>query len=100
LKNDGEQNSVLLEMSGQGCRQFETSSNMGFMQLFCEVYNGDFNITRLDIAYDDIDHEGSGLLDIKKVGRYTLHQRFVTIAIPQIFTPQSKRKTNPYNHWG
>jgi len=22
-----------------------------------------------------------------------------TIAIPQIFTPQSKRKTNPYNHW-
>jgi len=21
------------------------------------------------------------------------------IAIPQIFTPQSKRKTNPYNHW-
>lgn len=78
LKNDGEQNSVLLEMSGQGCRQFETSSNMGFMQLFCEVYNGDFNITRLDIAYDDIDHEGSGLLDIGKIARYTSHHRFIT----------------------
>ena len=78
LKNDNEQNSVLLEMSGQGCRQFETSSNVGFMQIFCEVSNGDFNITRLDIAYDDIDHTGNGLLDIGKIARYTLHQRFVT----------------------
>lgn len=78
LKNDDEQNSVLLEMSGQGCRQFETSSGVGFMQLFCEVSNGDFNITRLDIAYDDIDHNGNGLLDIGKIARYTSHQRFVT----------------------
>ncbi len=76
--NDTENGSVLLEMSAQGCRQFETSSNMGFMQLFCDVINGDLKPTRLDIAYDDIDHDGSGLLDIGKVARYTLHQRFVT----------------------
>lgn len=78
--NDTENGSVLLEMSGQGCRQFETSSDMGFMQLFCDVGNGDLKVTRLDIAYDDIDRdpEGKGLLDIKKLTRYTLHQRFVT----------------------
>lgn len=76
--NDTENGSVLLEMSGQGCRQFETASDMGFMQLFCDVGNGDFKVTRLDISYDDVDHEGNGLLDIKKLTRYTLHQRFVT----------------------
>lgn len=76
--NDTENGSVLLEMSGQGCRQFETSSDMGFMQLFCDVSNGDLKVTRLDVAYDDIDHDESGFLDIKKIARYTMHQRFVT----------------------
>lgn len=76
--NDTENGSVLLEMSGQGCRQFETSSEMGFMQLFCDVSNGELKVTRLDVAYDDIDHEGNGLLDINKLTRYTIKQRFVT----------------------
>lgn len=76
--NDTENGSVLLEMSAQGCRQFETSSDVGFMQLFCDVANGDLKVTRLDVAYDDIDHEGNGILDIKKIARYTMHQRFVT----------------------
>lgn len=77
--NDPEHTSVLLEMSGKGCRQFETSSSVSFMQLFEDVMNGDFNITRLDIAYDDIDREGgNGLLDIQKIARYTLHHRFVS----------------------
>lgn len=48
------------------------------MQLFCDVANGDLKVTRLDVAYDDIDHEGNGILDIKKIARYTMHQRFVT----------------------
>lgn len=70
---------VLLEMSGKGCRQFETSSSVSFMHLFDDVKNGDFNITRLDIAYDDIDKDGgNGLLDIQKILMYTLHQRFVS----------------------
>lgn len=76
---EDDKSSVMLEMSGQGCRQFETSSELGFMQLFCDVSNGDFAIKRLDIAYDDIDRSGgNGLLDINKIARYTLHQRFVT----------------------
>ncbi len=78
LRNDEQHNSVMLEMSGQGCRQFETSSAAGFTQLFCDVDNGDFEIKRLDIAYDDVDKESNGLLDIGIIARYTLHQRFVT----------------------
>lgn len=74
-----EQATVLVEMSGQGCRQFETSSSVGFYKLFQDVLNGDFNITRLDIAYDDIDKTGGkGLLDIHKIAKYTLQQKFVT----------------------
>lgn len=77
--NDPEQTNVRLCMSGQGCRQFETSSDFGFMQLFCDVNNGDFDVKRLDIAYDDVDREGGcGLLDLPKIARYTLHQRFVS----------------------
>ena len=76
---EDEKTSVMLEMSGQGCRQFETSSKLGFMQLFCDVDNGEFEIKRLDIAYDDVDRSGSkGILDIHKIARYTLHRRFVT----------------------
>ncbi len=72
--------SVLLEMSGQGCRQFETSSSVGFGQLFADVEHKDFHINRVDIAYDDIDKSegGSGLIDIVKLARYTIHQRFVS----------------------
>ncbi len=77
--NDSDKPSVLLEMSGKGCRQFETSSNRTFYDLFDDVLNGEFNITRLDVAYDDIDKNGgTGLLDIKKIARFTLHQRFVS----------------------
>lgn len=79
MANDPDHTSVLLEMSGKGCRQFETSTAISFMQLFEDVKNGDFNITRLDVAYDDIDKNGGkGLLDIHKIAQYTLHQRFVS----------------------
>ncbi|MCM1298375.1 MAG: replication initiation factor domain-containing protein [[Eubacterium] siraeum] len=81
LRSDPEddKSSVMLEMSGQGCRQYETSSKIGFMPLFCDVSNGDLTIKRLDIAYDDVDQSGGdGLLDLKKIAYYTLHQRFVT----------------------
>ena len=54
-EEDSEEQSVLLEMSGQGCRQYETSSPVGFGRLFSDVEHGDFRINRVDIAYDDID---------------------------------------------
>lgn len=79
-EEDSDEKSVLLEMSGQGCRQFETSSTFGFGRLFIDVEHGDFIINRLDVAYDDIDkgEGGCGLLDIGKLARYTIHQRFVS----------------------
>lgn len=75
-----EEKSVLLEMSGQGCRQFETSSAVGFNKLFADIDQGDFVVNRVDIAYDDIDksENGHGLLDIGNIARYTIHQRFVS----------------------
>ena len=70
---------VMIEMSGKGCRQFEQNGG-DFNKLFTDSAAGDFKVTRLDIAYDDIDKSegGKGLLDIATLARYTIHQRFVT----------------------
>ncbi len=70
---------VMIEMSGKGCRQFEQNGG-DFNKIFADCAAGDFKVTRLDVAYDDIDktEDGKGLLDISTIARYTLHQRFVT----------------------
>ncbi len=69
---------IMIEMSGKGCRQFEQNGG-NFDKIFSDCVSGDFKCTRIDIAYDDIDRTGGkGLLDIEKIARYTLHQRFVT----------------------
>ena len=49
---------VWLEMSGQGCRAFETYGTGRFDELFelPKKYPGEIHITRLDVAYDD--HKG------------------------------------------
>lgn len=48
--------SLHVEMSGQGCRNFETfSSCPDFNRLFNFVSIGEFKVTRLDVAYDDFD---------------------------------------------
>ena len=58
---------VMLDMSGQGCRTFETIGNGNWELLFDLIKhwqaNKLMNISRLDIAYDD--HEG--ILDIAKL---------------------------------
>ena len=54
---------VLLELSGQGCRTFESLGNGDFERLWKFVLSGHGNITRLDIAYDD----HSGILDMDKL---------------------------------
>lgn len=77
-KLDDVSGEILLEMSGQGCRQFETSSSRCFDELFRLVLDGTFHVTRLDVAYDDISHDGKYFLDIHKIAKYTLKQQFVT----------------------
>lgn len=60
---------ICVEMSGQGCRQYETS---GVYDLDCLVHlvaqSPDvYHITRLDVAFDDVDKEGDGLLDMSVI---------------------------------
>lgn len=47
---------IWVEMSGSGCRAFETFSHKSFSELFRTVLSSDrYHITRVDIAYDTFD---------------------------------------------
>ena len=62
---------IMVDMSGQGCRTFETLGTGDWESVFelikSEQSEKAMNITRLDIAYDD--HEG--ILDITKISSDT-----------------------------
>ena len=65
---------VWLEMSGQGCRTFETYGNGNYNALF-ELARSDptnIHLTRLDVAFDDL----TGLFDINKICDYTRLEYF------------------------
>ena len=65
---------VWVEMSGQGCRTFETLSSVGWDGVFKFVQENGLNITRLDVAYDD----HSGVLDIMKIAGDTQRQEYIS----------------------
>jgi phage replication initiation protein len=44
---------IHVNISGQGCRQFETYSSMSWSLFFNLLFNFELNITRLDVAVDD-----------------------------------------------
>lgn len=70
---------ICIEFSGQGCRQYETSGNRPLHQLVNDVAGiPTVNITRLDIAFDDVDHEGNGLLDVCKIEHLARHDRYIS----------------------
>lgn len=71
---------ICVDMSGQGCRQFETSSYKSFSQLFEEICADEDNIhiTRLDVAYDDVDKDGNGLLDIVKICKAAYTGKYIS----------------------
>lgn len=85
----------LLEMSGQGCRTFETYGhgdyevlfNLVRSQLLKDKKKQDVRLTRLDVAYDDL----SGVLDLERMLDYADHHyfvsRFATKNIEQIAMP-------------
>lgn len=68
MYNGREEMGICVEMSGQGCRDFETYGNGDYDNIFSEIISGyspdpdhrEMNITRLDVAYDDFD----GVLDL------------------------------------
>lgn len=54
----------LLEMSGQGCREFETYNPAGFRHLFELAKDSEkYHMSRLDVAFDDL----TGIFDIQRV---------------------------------
>ena len=74
--NGREDMGVWLEMSGQGCRAFESFGNGDYEKLFQEVLDnpGEMNLTRLDVAFDD----HVGLLDIATVAEDTVNRDFIS----------------------
>lgn len=72
--NGREDMGVWLEMSGQGCRTFESLGNGDYERLFRFVSTGHGNITRLDVAYDD----HIGVLPLDDIVQDTLHGEFVS----------------------
>lgn len=69
---------VWLEMSGQGCRAFETIGHADYDFLFQLVQNNpdQMRITRLDVAFDD----HTGILDIGTITADTLCGNYVSKA--------------------
>lgn len=70
---------VCFEMSGQGCRQFESSSHCVLSEFVTSVaFNESYHITRLDVAYDDIDHDFDGLLSIRKIDKLARADHYIS----------------------
>ncbi len=69
---------VWLEMSGQGCRAFETYGNGDYHALFTFALEnlGPIHITRIDIAFD----EYTGILDMNKLCKHTSEQKYRSLA--------------------
>ena len=67
---------IWCEMSGQGCRAFETFGSGDYDAIFDEIcYNsGQMNLTRLDVAFDD----HGGILDIEQICEDVREQRYVS----------------------
>lgn len=52
---------IHLQMTGQGCRQYETSSSLDWKGFFLKCFEYDATFTRIDIAIDDIAYVGEKL---------------------------------------
>lgn len=84
----------LLEMTGQGCRDYETYTDGNWQRLFdlsLDIEN--YHVTRLDVAYDD----HSGVLDIEKIVDKTLQRNFVSKAHKGVVTDSFSRSIDAYS---
>lgn len=70
---------VWVEMSGQGCREFEEYSIRSFKDILCDIVNSpdskSYHISRIDLAYDIFDKK---ILDIHKLKKETELLNFVS----------------------
>ncbi len=75
VHSDGAENmGTWLEMSGQGCRAFETYGTGDYEALFrlCLDNPKLYNLTRLDVAFDDF----TGILNPERIFEDTFHKKF------------------------
>lgn len=108
---------VWVEMSGQGCRTFESLSEVTWEGIFGFIRENGLKITRLDVAYDD----HTGILDIMRIAGDTQNSMYVSKSdywetllsskgtSVQIGSPQSKvlirmydkaaERGKPDEHW-
>lgn len=109
---------VWVEMSGQGCRCFESLSAVGWERLFSFIRENGLKITRLDVAYDD----HTGVLPMTEIVQDTQSGMYISKSdywetvmsskgtTVQIGSPQSKvliriydkaaeRHCEPGTHW-
>lgn len=73
---------ICVELSGQGCRNFEELSSISFMQLFSVLCSDDgYNVSRLDVAFDDFDN----ILDLNTIIHDVHEFNFVSKFKPECF---------------
>lgn len=72
--NGREDMGVWVELSGQGCRTFESLSSKSWDDLFQWITAQQLKITRLDVAFDD----HTGVLDIAQIVEDTRQQHYVS----------------------
>ncbi len=88
---------VCIELSGQGCRAFETYGNGDYDRVFQEYFLNiqSMKITRLDVAFDDQE----GLLDIQQLSDDTRLCEFVSkfkSALVEYGVPTTERGNTIY----
>lgn len=71
---------ICLDISGQGCREFESWSNKSWLDLITDIFRcggvqgARMSVTRLDLAYDD----HSGLLNIWRMKRDVEDRNYIS----------------------
>ena len=84
----GGREEVWCEMSGQGCRVYETYGNNDWFGLAYQILvNDNAHMTRIDIAYDDF----NGLLDLDKIRSDVYSGNWVSRCQDIIETSQYRR---------
>lgn len=94
-----DQDFPMLEMTGQGCRDFETYSEIDWQYLFeMALDTENYNITRLDVAYDDFAYDDScGIFNIKQIIKDTQQRNFIAKSRTGIITNSFKGGSDAYS---
>ena len=65
---------IWVEMTGKGCRAFESFGSGDYDFIFNMALEDEIKITRLDIAYDDFE----GVLDMSRICKDTINQNYIS----------------------